>query len=85
MPTDSFFSETFNNSILVRPTFIMWDHSYEKPIQESSEKFKNRQIDCIFNDSECHLNLLEHKQFSWDLFNNNYNPNNVDWLQLDRE
>ena len=36
LPTDSFFSETFNNSILVKPTFINWDHSYEKPISPNS-------------------------------------------------
>ena len=36
LPTDSFFSETFNNSILVKPTFINWDHSYEKPISQNS-------------------------------------------------
>ena len=36
LPTDSFFSETFNNSILVKPTFINWDHSYEKPIAPNS-------------------------------------------------
>ena len=83
-PTDSVFSENFTNSLLLRPTFIHWIHSFERPIEEKGKEILDFQIDCIFNESEFHLNLQDHKPFTWDSFNKNH-TGNQDWIQLDRE
>ena len=94
MPTDSFFSEDFDNSFLVRPTFINWDHQHESPIPENGTEIKDYQIDCVFNESEFHINLQDHLSFSWNDFNKERNfelpldqeqNTNYDWLQLSRE
>ena len=66
----------------MRPTFINWVHSFKKPIPENGKEIKDYQIDCIFNDSEFHLNLQDHALFTWNNFNHNYSSN-LDWLQLD--
>ena len=68
----------------MRQTFVNWVHSFEKPIAEKGEEIKDYQIDCIFNESEFHLNLQDHALFTWDNFNYNH-LSNYDWLQLNRE
>lgn len=72
MPTDSFFSEEFDNGDLMRPTFIHWDHAYESPMPENGAEIKDYQIDCVFNASECHVNLQDHLSFSWNTFNQKF-------------
>ena len=62
---------------------INWAHQFEKPIADKGEEMKDYQIDCIFNESEFHLNLQQHKMFSWDNFNYNH-TDNQDWLQINR-
>ena len=96
MPTDSFFSEDIDDCVLMRPTYLNWDHSYESPIPENGPELRDYQIDCVFNGSECHVNLQDHLSFSWNNFNKKYESNvtdqgrpdeeiNYDWLQLSRE
>ena len=94
MPTDSFFSEDFDSSVLLRPTFVHWDHAYESPIPENGAEMRDYQIDCVFNASECHVNLQDHLSHSWNNFNQKYENSwdvenqeaeiNYDWLQLSR-
>lgn len=72
MPTDSFFSEDFDNTVLTRPTLVNWDHSHESPIPENGAEMRDYQIDCVFNASECHVNLQDHLSFSWNNFNRKY-------------
>jgi len=57
MPTDSVFSENFKLSTLMKPQYINWAHQFEKPIAEQGEEIKDYQVDCIFNESEFHVNL----------------------------
>lgn len=83
-PTDSVFSENFNYSILLRPTIINWAHAFEKPIAENGKEMQDYQIDCLFNESEFHLNLQDQRMFTWDNFNQNISTN-PDWLQVDRD
>lgn len=78
LPTDSFFSEDFDNCVLTRPTFINWDHSYENPIAENGAEIRDYQIDCVFNGSECHVNLQDHLSFSWNNFDKKYENSSLD-------
>lgn len=84
MPTDSVFSENFINSVLMRPTFINWIPSCKKPVAENGDEIKDYQIDCIFNDSEFHLNLQSHSLFTWGNFRHNHSSN-LEWLEINEK